>query len=520
MDISREELGQMIVVRASGHLLDHQREYPHWESPEATLRDWIENLNVGGVILLGASAVEVSQRTRQLQRWSKHRLLIAADIEEGLGQRFSGGTHFPPPMSLAAIAAKDELKAIALAKQMGLIVAEEALAIGINWLLAPVVDVNNNPNNPVINVRAFGSCSSVVSKLTRAFIEGVQAFPALASAKHFPGHGDTAIDSHLELPTIEQDIERLMRLEIPPFISAISAEVASIMTAHLLIPAWDQKNPATLSRAIITELLRKKLGFQGLIVTDALIMGGISKYYSPAEIALKAVEAGVDILLMPEDPHLAIDSIYQALETGRLDSQQIEQSLKRIARYKAKLSAPSQELVTSKLYKEESKSLCQDILVHSMTQNGPIPLIPSLGENVVVVDDLLNCPFLTNNSAAIAIPTSLGYQLKLIDLSSLSEDLTKSIILQVFIRGNPFKGQAGLSLYAQQVYTKLISTGNLQAVVIYGSPYVADWFIERLSSKVPFIFTYGQERLAQEIALNKLFALTELKPVNKDEFTD
>jgi beta-glucosidase len=177
-------------------------------------------------------------------------------------------------------------------------------------------------------------------------------------------------------------------------------------------------------------------------------------------------------------------------------------------------------LVTSKLYKEESKSLCQDILVHSMTQNGPIPLIPSLGENVVVVDDLLNCPFLTNNSAAIAIPTSLGYQLKLIDLSSLSEDLTKSIILQVFIRGNPFKGQAGLSLYAQQVYTKLISTGNLQAVVIYGSPYVADWFIERLSSKVPFIFTYGQERLAQEIALNKLFALTELKPVNKDEFTD
>src|SRR3712207_298866 len=155
---------------------------------------------------------------------------------------------------------------------MGSVTAKEALAIGINWVLAPVVDVNNNPKNPVINVRAFGETPEIVSELASAFIRGAQHYPVLTTAKHFPGHGDTAIDSHLDLPVLPHTPPRLATIELPPFKAAIAAGVDAIMSAHLLIPAWDEQYPATLSRKVLTELLRDFLGFEGLIVTDALVM--------------------------------------------------------------------------------------------------------------------------------------------------------------------------------------------------------------------------------------------------------
>ncbi|MGK7935326.1 MAG: glycoside hydrolase family 3 N-terminal domain-containing protein, partial [Xenococcaceae cyanobacterium] len=154
----------------------------------------------------------------------------------------------------------------------GAITAQEAIAVGINWLLAPVVDVNNNPNNPVINIRAFGEDSQIVSELTTAFIKGAKPYSILTTAKHFPGHGDTATDSHLDLPNIPHDNSRLTRVELPPFISAIAAGVDSVMSAHLTVPGWDKEYPATLSHKIMTGKLREELGFEGLIVSDALIM--------------------------------------------------------------------------------------------------------------------------------------------------------------------------------------------------------------------------------------------------------
>ena len=197
-----EQVAQMVVVRASGYLFDHQIQYPTWEPPAATLQHWLQDLGVGGVILLGGSAGELALRSQQLQSWAKVPLLIAADIEEGVGQRFSGATWFPPPMALSAIARKNASTAQHYAEEMGAITAAEALAIGINWVLAPVVDVNNNPDNPVINVRAFGETPEEVSQLATAFIRGAQRYPVLTTAKHFPGHGDTAVDSHLELPVL------------------------------------------------------------------------------------------------------------------------------------------------------------------------------------------------------------------------------------------------------------------------------------------------------------------------------
>ncbi|PSO92465.1 MAG: beta-glucosidase, partial [Cyanobacteria bacterium SW_6_48_11] len=196
----QEQIAQMIVVRASGYLFDHQIRYPHWEPPAATLQHWLQDLNLGGVILLGGSAGEIALRSQQLQAWAKTPLLIAADIEEGVGQRFAGATWFPPPMAIGEIAKQDASLAQSYAQKMGAVTAAEALAVGINWIFAPVVDVNNNPANPVINVRSFGETVATVTQLATAFIQGAQAFPVLTTAKHFPGHGDTAVDSHLDLP--------------------------------------------------------------------------------------------------------------------------------------------------------------------------------------------------------------------------------------------------------------------------------------------------------------------------------
>ena len=277
----KEKIGQLIVVRTTGYLFDHQIRYPAWEANQQQLQTWLSEYNIGGVILLGGSCAEIAQRTKQLNQWAKTPLLVAADIEEGVGQRFTGASWFPPPMALAQIAQDDLELAKKYAEEMGKITAKEALCIGVNWIFAPVVDVNNNPDNPVINVRAFGDNPEVVKELSSAFIRGTQSYPILNGAKHFPGHGDTSTDSHLDLPVINHSQARLEKIELVPFQGAIALNVDAIMTAHLLVSAYDNQNPATLSHRILTEELRHNMGFEGLIVTDALIMGGVAKYAPP-----------------------------------------------------------------------------------------------------------------------------------------------------------------------------------------------------------------------------------------------
>ena len=526
----RAKIGQMIVVRASGYLFDHQRLYPAWEADNQTLQRWLTKLNLGGVILLGGSAIEVKARSQRLQSWAQIPLFIAADIEEGVGQRFPGGTWLAPPMALSAIAAKDLDLAIKYARGMAAITAQEAIAVGINWLLAPVVDVNNNPDNPVINIRAFGEDSEIVSKLTTAFIEGAKPYAILTTAKHFPGHGDTATDSHLDLPNIPHDNSRLTRVELPPFINAIAAGVDSVMSAHLTIPAWDREYPATLSEKILTGKLREELGFEGLIVTDALIMGGVTKYATAEEMAVLAVTAGADILLMPEDPEIAIESVYQAVTSGKISEERIDQSLQRIEKAKERLGLVYKKgekeagagtedggglnflSTIEQLSQPNSIKIAQDILRDSVQTGGNLPLIVNNEQakrNLLVVDDVLNCSFLDLAAPAIAIPQKLGYQRQVLDQNSLEQINNDSwnTLLQVFIRGNPFRGTAGLTENAIAQYQLLLNSGNLEGLIIYGSPYVKDWFLSQMASNLPWVFVYGQMNLAQEIALKTLFNL-------------
>ena len=518
----REQIGQMIVVRASGYLFDHQIRYPSWEASAAKLRRWLQELNLGGVILLGGSAGELYLRTQQLQAWAKTPLLVAADIEEGVGQRFTGATQFPPPMAIGAIASQNPSLARQYATQMGAITAQEAVAVGINWILAPVVDVNNNPDNPVINVRAFGDTPQTVSDLATAFIEGASQYPVLTTAKHFPGHGDTAGDSHLNLPTLTHTAARLETVELPPFERAIAAGVDSVMSAHLLIREWDSERPATLSKSILTGQLRHKLGFEGLIVTDALIMGGVAQSASAAEIAVMAVEAGADILLMPEDPEIAIAAIYDAVLSGRITKERIETSVARIYRAKQKVlsssSSPPVPQFPSQLSQTAATTLAETVLRESMQSGGTsLQSLPQQGQNLIVVDDALNCPFLGRHTPAATLPKQLGFQVQLVDQSLLNYQPSRPTLLQVFIRGNPFRGTAGL-LPGTQAWLKDLLATDAIALLVYGSPYVLEWFKEQIDSRLPWVYSFGQMPAAQALACQVLFGMSVFDDMKNEAF--
>jgi beta-glucosidase len=540
-----ELVAQMVVLRASGYLFDHQILYPTWEPTVARLQHLVE-LGVGGAILLGGSAAEIAFRTQQLQSWAKIPLLIAADIEEGVGQRFAGATWFPPPMAIGAIASHNSSLAQAYATQMGAITAREALAIGINWVLAPVVDVNNNPDNPVINVRSFGDNPAMVSQLATAYIQGAKSHPVLTAAKHFPGHGDTAADSHLDLPVIPHAPARLAEFELPPFQAAIAAGVDAVMSAHLLIPSWDAEYPATLSSRILTQQLRQQMGFEGLIVTDALVMGAIANRYGANEAPVLAVEAGADILLMPVDPEGAIQAVCNAVASGRISQARIRASVERIWNAKMKvfgtaedkgtrgqgdnskfkiqnskfphptphsrLPTPDSRLPTPylELAQPEAFAIVDNILQASQVVGGTVPLSADKStqlRNLIVVDELLGCDFLHRQAPAIAFPAMHGYTTQLGDRYTpvaFTADDDCLTLLQLFIRGNPFRGSAGITQTGQAWVKKLLASGKLQALAIYGSPYTLDCLLP-MSSSIPYVFSYGQMPAAQAVVMNTLF---------------
>ncbi|MEG3847502.1 glycoside hydrolase family 3 protein [Microcoleus sp. herbarium13] len=526
-----ELVAQMFVVRASGCLFDHQIRYPEWEPTADKLRYYLEKLGVGGVILVGGSAAELAVRSHQLQSWAKFPLLLAADIEEGVGQRFAGATWFGPPMAIAEIARHDAGKADRYAEQMGAVTAIEARAIGLNWILAPVVDVNNNPDNPVINVRAFGETPEIVGKLASAFIRGAAEHPVLTTAKHFPGHGDTAVDSHLELPVLPHSPTRLAEVELPPFVGAIANGVDAVMSAHLLIPAWDAEFPATLSRKILMGKLRQELGFEGLIVTDALVMGAIANKYGAKGAAVLAAEAGADVLLMPLDPEGAILAVCEAVTQNRIPVSQIKESVKRIWKAKAKVGLLVKEkekaadpksiesIDLSLLANPKARATAANILRDSLKFGGSLPLVPKkpsenqVLRNLIVVDDVLGCEFLGKHTPAIALPEQFGYELQLIDdrtgaiVDNADAEHFSPTLLQIFIRGNCFRGSADLTQAARDWFNKLLRTRELQAVLIYGSPYVLEQFLPHLPPSIPYVFCFGQMPTAQSIALELLFGI-------------
>lgn len=518
----RRQLASLLVVRGSGHSRDGQRRYPRWELRNSELRRLLE-AGVGGVILLGGSAEELRLRCAQLQAWAGRPLLLCADVEEGVGQRFEGASWLAPPLAIGRLFQRDRGRALALAERYGRCCGRQARLLGLNWVLGPVCDVNNNPANPVINVRAWGEEPEAAGSLAAAFVQGCQSEAVLACAKHFPGHGDTSSDSHLELPVIPHGRERLEAVELPPFRAAIAAGVASVMTAHLQLPALDGERPATLSQAVLTDLLRGELGFGGLVVTDALVMEAITGRYGAAEAAVLAFEAGADLILMPADADAALAGLEAAVRGGRISPERLEASLQRreaaLERCTAATASDLREVVAelSALVTPEEQQLTAELLELSLEHQGGRGITPGPGVNLIRLDSQLNAPQLPAMAPALLRPAAQGYRAVVVDgrgpspwsgdpeaplaLERLGEG---PVLLQLLVRGNPFRGSAGGDEPWQQVLRQLLAADRLAGLAVYGSPYLWEQLQALLPPGLPAAYSPGQMPQAQALLLTRL----------------
>jgi beta-N-acetylhexosaminidase len=327
----RDRIAQLIVVGGYGDYLNSTSdEYK-------TLVHWIHDLRVGGMIVanrvrggqvINAQPYEMAAFTNHLQRMAQTPLFIASDFEHGASMRVAETAKFPYFM---AYGAAHDLDAV---KEFGAATAREARALGVTWVFAPDADVNNNPDNPIINTRSFGEDPEEVAKGVSAFIDGAHSEPknyVLVTAKHFPGHGDTGQDSHMQMVRLDQPKERLESVELVPFRAAIANGVDAIMTAHMAVPAFEPEPiPATLSNNILTKLLRDELKFRGITVTDAMDMQGVTSQFSQGEAAVRAIEAGADVLLMPLDPEACIKGILAAVKSRRITQRRIDESVAKL----------------------------------------------------------------------------------------------------------------------------------------------------------------------------------------------
>ena len=540
----RQAVAQLLVVRASGHATDKQRRYPRWELSNNELEQLL-GAGVGGVILLGGTATELQQRCRTLQRWAGQPILLCADVEEGVGQRFEGASWLVPPMALGRLHRRAPQQAVQLAENYGRCCGNQAKRCGLNWVLAPVCDVNSNPDNPVINVRAWGEDPHTVGELTGAFQRGLAATGVLGCAKHFPGHGDTSTDSHLELPLLQHSRERLESLELQPFRTLIQEGVSSVMTAHLLIPALDKQWPATLSANVLTTLLRVDLGFKGLVVTDALVMEAIAARYGAGEAAVLAFAAGADLILMPADAAAAIDALCAALRSGRVPMARLHDSLER--RQAAVQSIPltlDSGNNDHSIESAEERSLTLELVTQSLeisnsstakesTQPNPID-----GINLIRVDGVLPCPMLSADAPAILLPKRLGFHSVLSHplgispwadpadpLAPLALDRLGHgpLLLQLFVRGNPFQANRSIREPWTDAIKQLIDLNRLFGLVVYGSPYIWEALSALLPSSIPAGYSPGQMPDAQQQLLERLLnpdPSPALSRLGSHEFTD
>ena len=345
-----QKVGQMFMIWSRAQFLNvRSEEY-------ISLRNTMRKYHLGGFgltveyedgFLYKNEPLEAAMMTNQLQSDSEFPLLFAADFERGLGMRLNEVTGFPHAMAFGATNDPD------YARDSGRITAMEARAIGVHWNWFPDTDVNSNPDNPVINTRSFGEDPKQVGQMAAAYIEGAHEFGMLTTAKHFPGHGDTDTDSHLAIPLVKGDQQHLDSIELPPFQAAIKAGVDAVMVAHVAVPALDPdaKHVASISPAIITGLLKQKMGFAGLVVTDALVMDGLRKLFpeggptASARAAVEAVKAGNDVLLLPADLDAAYNGVLNAVRSGEISESRIDQSVLKILRAKASVGLNKAPLV-------------------------------------------------------------------------------------------------------------------------------------------------------------------------------
>jgi beta-glucosidase-like glycosyl hydrolase/CubicO group peptidase (beta-lactamase class C family) len=484
----------------------------------------VSDLHVGGFIVIThgsplgivkSQAYPTAVLNNQLQAKSKLPLLVGADFERGTAMRLDEGTSFPTNMALAAGGEPKD------AYTMGKITALEARAVGVHWIYAPVADVNNNPGNPIINTRSFGEDPERVAQFVSAFVRGVEENGGLATAKHFPGHGDTAADSHIDLPVITANRERLEHLELVPFRAAMAAHVGSVMTGHLSIPALepDSNTPATLSSNILTGLLRKQLGFEGLVVTDAMDMGGITVRYAPGEGAVRAIAAGADCVLMPPVPDAAFESLQSAVKSGRISKARLDSSVRRILQAKARLGLYSNRLVDVNAINHKFGSFAwqkeaQDISDRGVTllRDTPhrLPLDATKSSRALLLAFYADPePYPGEDlerelRSKFDSVTTLRADTRFVSAGILKLPPTNSYdvaILAMFVRVSDRKGNVDVPAEQAALAEQIYKTGKPVITVGLGSPYL----IERFPQAETWLAAFGISDVAQISVARALF---------------
>jgi beta-glucosidase-like glycosyl hydrolase len=438
----------------------------------AAIADALE-LGVGGFILFGGTAEAVRRLTADLVRRAERPLLIASDLERGTGQQVEGLTEFPPPAALSA------LGDAAAVRWAAAVTAQEARAVGINWVLAPVADLDVLPENPIVQTRAFGADPDRVASLVRSWIEGCQGAGALACAKHFPGHGRTSVDSHLGLPVVSENAETLRSTDLLPFAIAAEAGVASVMTAHVAYPSLDGTGvPATVSRALIGEL-RDGLGFDGLVVTDALIMDGALEGRRESDVAVEALQAGVDLLLYPKDPRRVRDALAQAVASGTLTPERVDGALRRYAAALVTANRPTPPVARGPF---ESADALADLLLAQGMLRGRAPTLAGPLQ-LEVVDDDAGGPY---------PPSPSDWTRRALGEDLLERYAGGSRVVLVLAEPRAGKGRSGLGPASREALADL--AGGAALMVLFGHPRLLD----ELPSEVPVLLAWHRQRLMQE----------------------
>ena len=499
-----QRIGQLFMIRAHSNLgSDHVAE----------VESMIRNQQIGGLCFFQGDIRTQLQLTNRYQNLSNIPLMVSMDAEWGLGMRLDNTISFPRQLALGAI--QDNR----LIYDMGQEIARQLRRLGVHISFSPVLDVNNNPNNPIINTRSFGEDRYQVTVKSYNYMRGLQDHGVMASAKHFPGHGDTDVDSHSDLPIIRHDLNRLDSIELYPFKALVRYGVGSFMIAHLNVPALDEREnrPTTLSRSVVTDLLRDRMQFNGLIFTDAMEMEGVAKHFGPGEADAEALAAGCDMILLPQDLTIAIEAIKTYLADGRISADQLEASVKRIllAKYRLGLheyAPPSINQLEESINTPEALALKSRLFEAALTlvrdEQDLLPMAPlkDVPLACISVTDHSTSPFLERlkdfgEVEQLTIPSAPSEAQINATLNQLEEG--QRVIVPLFSDGSRFREPVAISGQMQQFLERLDERARL-LVVHLGNPYS----LGPLDNIKTVLCAYSSDPLAQDAAAQAIFGVT------------
>lgn len=507
-----EKAGQVLVPYFHGG-------YKAEDSDEwLQLRRWITELHLGGVHTFGGDPSAVGLMLQKMQAMAEVPLMVTADLEGGVGYVFPGATRFPRAMAIGATGDP------AWAERAGAITAIEGRALGIHVNFYPVADVNNNARNPIINIRSFGEDVEAVSAMTRAYVRGAQASGQMATAKHFPGHGDVAEDSHLMLPVLDLDRARLDTIELPPFRAAIDEGVGAVMTAHIWMKQIDDDQlPATLSTNVLTGLLREQLGFKGLLFTDAMDMHGITLHYELAEATERAVIAGADVVLFPPDVSVSHAAIVDGVRAGRIPQARLDEAVRQILRAKARLGiargsttnpAGISRIVGARANRDAAQQVMDAAVTLVRDEKNALPLLPSAETSILHINLLDSVDGWREGPVGRVFATELTTRfprtttIQVDDTTSPDalamarrmSALADAVVVSAFIRVGAYKGSIDLTDAQVALLEQLSALDKPFVLTLFGSPYL----LPTVPSLPTYVLTYDTHHAAEISAVRAI----------------